>query len=252
MDNSPQNNDVIDVDPAPLAPVEGNQPAPLALIERMMLNPEVDAEKLQQLLNVQEQWEAGEARKAFARALAKFQAECPPVFKGKTVKGRINYNYAAKQDIERTIRPHMASNGLAVSIYRSQMIDGKLVIEGSITHRDGHSQPIGGEVSIDRSMSCNDTQKVGSASSYAWRYIVCPALGISLSDERDDDGHLAGTGALISEEQAQELFELISASETDEKKFLAFYQVEKLEELPASKFTHAKKMLQKKLQGGGA
>ena len=55
---------------------------PLAIIAAATADPNVDADKLEKLLAVQQQWDAGEARKAYARAMGQFQARMPIIEKG--------------------------------------------------------------------------------------------------------------------------------------------------------------------------
>ncbi len=229
-----------------LAPAEPAPVSALELIRDVAMDPNADPQKLQKLLDVQQQWEANEARKAFSAALVDFQSTCPPVYKGREVSGR--FNYAGKSDIERHIKPYLGQCGLSVSIYKSRIEDQRLIVEGAIAHRSGHSQDISGEVRIDGKMSCNDTQKIGSASSYAWRYVVCPALGISLTDDADDDGGAAGAGDPITDEQYERLEYLIGETGADREGFKKFYGIELLEMLPQSKYGQAESQLMRKLK----
>lgn len=181
---------------------EVNPQNSLALIASALKDPDCDPAKLQQLLVVKKEWETDEARKSFAVAFVNFQAACPTVKKGRIMRDTIAF--AGKADIEKVIKPVLAEHGLSVSITKSKIENGNLSIEGFILHRDGHMQPLQGEVVVDKKMSANDTQKIGSAMSYAWRYMICPALNITLDDQVDDDGQSAG-GGLITQDQADEI-----------------------------------------------
>ena len=208
--------------------------AALSLIEKSLENPEITPEKLSQLLAVKKEWEADEARKSFSRAMSDFQAECPAILKGRDM-GR-GILYAGKSDIEKTIKPILKQCGLSIMLTHNSIKDGVLTVEGQILHRDGHCSPIRGEVSIDSKMSVNDTQKVGSAISYAWRYIVCPAMGISLTDDTDDDGESAGS-ATIDDDQILDIEQYLGQLPAEiRKKVLGLCKVGSVEEIPLNMF----------------
>ena len=187
----------------------------LALIRSALENPDIDADKLQQLLIVKKEWEADEARKSYAIALVEFQANCPTVKKSKVMRG--NITFAGKADIERVIKPVLAQHGLAISILDSTIENGQLNIKGCIMHKDGHVQNLSGSVTVDKNMSANDTQKIGSAMSYAWRYMICPALNITLDDQVDDDG-AGASGSLITEDQVDEIEKYLGNMDASKRK----------------------------------
>jgi len=88
------------------------QRAPLEAIMAAMANPDVDADKLGKLLDVQERWEANGARKAYTAAMVSFQTRAPVISKGDTANGK---PYARMDRIWREIRPLLTTCGLAVS-----------------------------------------------------------------------------------------------------------------------------------------
>lgn len=168
---------------------------PMDLIYSMVQHG-VDAEQLDKMLTLQERWEANEARKAFAAAMADFQARCPTIFKARRAD---RYNYAPLDEILRTIRPHLEACGLSVRF--STRLDGQIITTiCTVSHRDGHSEISEFAAPVDPNMKVNETQKVGSANSYAKRYALSNALGLVASDE-DDDGYSAGS-VCITDQQA--------------------------------------------------
>ena len=70
-----------------------------------------DPAYLRELLQVREQWEAGEARKLYSQAIADFQSRCPIIQKGDKAH---NKQYAAMDRIWRTIRPLLDETGLSI------------------------------------------------------------------------------------------------------------------------------------------
>lgn len=220
------------------------QPPPaLALIQNALDN-KVDPESLEKLLNIKQQWEADEARKAFARAMASFQARCPIIKKAREVQGKkMSYYYAGFDDIMRKIRTLLSETGLSITFSCDASTDQSIHIVATILHRDGHF--------IESKFNCpipdmyvNDSQRAGSALSYAKRYALCAALNIVVSDE-DDDGDRANT---INIAQMEALQTWIKESDADVVKFCQNYHIQSLDELPAHKFEHAKGLLQKKIK----
>jgi len=200
----------------------------------------VDADQLDKLLTLQERYEANQARKAFAAAMADFQARCPTVMKSRKAD---RYNYAPLDEILRTIRPHMEACGLAVRF--STRTDGPVITAlCTVSHRDGHSETSEFAAPVDSAMKVNETQRMGSANSYARRYALMNALNLVASME-DDDGYAAGT-QYITDEQAAKIREHIEALSIDEAAFLKYLGCAEVEEIPAAKHAAALKAIERK------
>jgi len=96
----------------------------------------------------------------------------------------------------------------------------------------------------------NDMQGYGSAVTYGRRYGLMAMAGIA---PEDDDGNAAGKAAPkvqppapISEQQFQEMKDLIFDTETDETKFCAYWNVDDLTQMNAKQAADAIAMLKKK------
>ena len=82
------------------------------------------------------------------------------------------------------------------------------------------------------------------------RYTLKAALGLSASE--DDDGRaFSNASGVISDEQHEELRNLISATDTDIGKFLQFARAESLSDVEAKDFPRLKSMLMKKKREAG-
>jgi len=144
----------------------------------------IGADELGKLMDLQDRYEANQARRAFTSAMADFQARCPTILKSKRAD---RYNYAPLDEILRTIRPHLEQCGLSVRFNTST--DGSTIkAVCHISHRDGHTETSEFSAPVDPAMKVNDTQKAGSANSYAKRYALCNALNL-VGSEFDDDGY---------------------------------------------------------------
>ena len=200
-----------------------------------------DPAYLRELLQVREQWEAGEARKLYSQAISDFQSRCPIIEKGDKAH---NKAYAAMDRIWRTIRPLLDETGLSIVWTVNTLTDYGLHIEGEIRHRAGHSVAISYDLPMpDKVTGQNAAQQMGSASSYAKRYATCAALGIVTGE--DDDGLAAGT-AYVTKEQADELVAILETLKDRDKALsdlLEYGQCDSVSDLPAAKFNLGRKAL---------
>ena len=219
----------------------------LSIIQQAATQPDFDVAKMQQLMELKRDWDRDRAAEVFASALTSFQAKCPVIGKYRTAKivsktgGSYEYKFAGYEDVMKQVKPLLDENKIAVSFSTSATDKG---IVATCTLRVGtHSEKCTLEVPIP-AMNVNDTQKYGAALSYAKRYCLCAALNIVVGDE-DDDGSTLGV-QYITDEQAIQLQEWIDSTGADKAKFLAFLKVERLADLPASKFANAMEAIQKK------
>lgn len=187
------------VEPAPPAPrpAQVQDVTPLTMLAGA-LEAGHDVTKLERLFDLAERHEANEARKQFAAALSDFQAECPPIVESKlatvTMKGggAYSYSYADLDIIMKTIRPLLGKFGLSVRYDAETSDDGQRIRSTCyVMHRGGHQETTTFVVPVDEAMKVNDSQKMGSANSYACRYNVVNALGLTTGED-DDGGSLHG------------------------------------------------------------
>lgn len=165
----------------------------VSMIERLVLNPDADLDKLERMLALKRDHERDNARVSFARALSAARAEIPPIMKDATVdfttsKGRTNYRHETLAGIAKVIDPILSHHGLSYR-FRTDQSQGGVKVTCVIAHADGHSEETSLQCAPDGSGSKNPFQAVGSAVTYLQRYTLKAALG--LSAEVDDDGQSA-------------------------------------------------------------
>ena len=203
-----------------------------------------DPAYLRELLQVREQWEAGEARKQYSQAIADFQSRCPIIEKGDKAH---NKAYAAMDRIWRAIRPLLDETGLSIVWTVNQLTEYGLHIEGEIRHKAGHSVPISYDLPMpDKVTGQNAAQQMGSATTYGRRYALCAALGIVTGE--DDDGLAAGT-SYVTKEQADELLAILDGLKDRAGSLadmLEYAQCDSVADIPAAKFIPCKKALLQK------
>lgn len=153
----------------------------------------LDVEALGKLMDLQERWQANQARKLFFEAFTEFQAKCPDIRKTKEVRFKESdikpqYHYAPLADITRQIGPMLKANQLS---YRWEITDNSEEIKVTclVSHVDGHTERTTMSAKADTSGSKNAIQARGSAIEYLKRYTLIGALGISTADS-DIDGRM--------------------------------------------------------------
>jgi hypothetical protein len=156
-----------------------------------------DIQKLQQLMELQERWEANQARKAFEASMSQAKAEIKPIIKNREVDfqskregaGRTNYEYEDYAAVAEHVDPILAKYGLNCR-HRPKQDGNKLTIICKLAHRDGHFEETELTVTNDESGNKNSIQSIGSAATYLQRYTLKLALG--LAAKKDDDGRATG------------------------------------------------------------
>lgn len=223
----------------------------IQVIERAALNPNVDIDKMERLLAMQERVMERNAKAAFTSSLAEMQPLLPVIDergkistdKGKTVQS----TYAKWEDINEAIRPLLASHGFALS-FRVNRTDAIVAVTGVLSHREGHSEETTIDLSVDSSGNKNGVQAVGSSISYGKRYAAISLLNITsrAPQDRDDDGNAAGRGDLINEHEVGELVALMEEVGADRDRFLNFLRVDTLAHLPRKRLAEATRALEAK------
>ncbi len=169
--------------PAPAAP------NPLAMLAGA-LERGIDPDKLEKMFDLAERHEQKEARRAHFAALAAFQADCPQIVKNKVANVRTksgaayDYAYSDLDNIMSQIRPLLGRHGLSVT-FDAEFEDRAIVSVCYIAHAGGHVEARRFRCPIDFDASMNDSQKMGSANSYANRYNVVNALGLTTGEDDD-------------------------------------------------------------------
>lgn len=152
-------------------------------------------DKMEQLMALQERWEANEAKKAFVQAMVEFKAEPITIGKHKrvsfqTAKGKTEYDHAELVDVTEAIVPRLAKHGLSHDWSVSQE-GARITVTCTITHRLGHSKSVSMSAPADDSGGKNSIQAIASAKTYLERYTLLAITG-SATGGQDDDG--AGYG----------------------------------------------------------
>lgn len=216
----------------------------------------IEPDQLRQLMDLNDRWEATQARKAFDSAIAEAKAEIKPILKNRQVDfanrnagGRTQYAYEDLAAIADHVDPILSKFGLSYR-HRPRQEGTTLFVTCILSHRDGHSEETTLFAPYDTSGNKNPAQAIASAGTFLQRYTLKMALGLAAA--HDDDGRSAGAPPpeLIGPGQLRELKALIEEHRIDLPRFLASIKAESLEAIPAEAFETVKAHMLSKRQRG--
>lgn len=150
-------------------------------------------DQLDRMMDLQDRWEANEARKAFVSDMAAFKKNPPEILKDKhvsftTQKGTTAYDHATIGNVCDQIIKAAADHGFSHRWVPSRGEHGELIITCEVTHRLGHVELTTLEGPRDDSGTKNVLQANQSTRTYLQRHSLLMAFGFATKDQPDDDG----------------------------------------------------------------
>lgn len=152
----------------------------------------IPLDQIKEMMAIQREWEADEARKAFNEAFAAFKAEAVEVIKRKQVdfatqKGRTQYKHAELSDVVEAVGPALSRHGFSWS-WTPEQKDGRIHITCTLLHRLGHEKSVTLNAAADDSGGKNTIQAIVSTTTYLERHTLKAVCGISEKGD-DNDGN---------------------------------------------------------------
>lgn len=244
--------DLIELDPAPLAPTHETQAlaptnpiAPLlsAVVAKGITSENVEA--LSKLADLYSRMEAQRAEREFAAAFARLQASIPAIEATRAVpdrNGAVRFTFAPYEEIMRAVQPVLAEHGFSLSFNMEQ--DGaRLIAACTLTHSGGFSRTNRFGVRIGNGPpQTNEAQADGSARSYAKRYALCDCLNIII--DRDSDAR--SEGDVIDPATATKLEEAVRQLVLDPAKVLKLADAPSFDQIREAKLPVIEKILAEK------
>lgn len=236
----------------PAVPAVSESAAIIQVIERAAMNPNVDIDKMERLLQMQERIMERQAKAAYDAAYADMQNDLPEIVERGGIKdrnGNVQSKYALWEDINEAIKPVLAKHGFGIS-FRTGQHDGRIVVTGVLSHRDGHREETTMELPTDTSGSKNAVQAVGSSTSYGKRYTAQALLNLTSRGE-DDDGQAAGAKAdndpTITEAQTKIIQELIEQAKLSSDGFCKRWKIQSVTEVKAKSYNEVVQSLRARI-----
>lgn len=227
----------------------------LAIISQAACNPDCDVQKMQALLNMQQQVVEGQARQEFSRAMTAASNEIQPIFKaGKASLGnKGGYSYAKWDDMDKAIRPILQKHGLRLSFTTaSSGVQGHKTIIGIVTHENGHNERAEMDLPIDTGPGRSAIQAIGSTISYGKRYCAEMLLNIVRTDDNDGAAIPKKNVETISPEQKDNIVRRLENLQIGPDQILAYFGITSIDLIPADKAGYVMRYLDNVAQKKGA
>lgn len=233
-------------------PAQTETAAIISMIERTVRDVSIPIDRLEKMLELRDRIEGRNAERAFDAAMTAAQSEMRPVAKDSS-NPQTRSKYASYNALDSALRPTYTHHGFSLSFNTGTATENEIEIICDVAHRDGHKRPYKIPMPRDgKGAKGNDvmtkTHATGSATTYGRRYLLQMIFNIVTGD---DDGNAASgltsrTDGTVSEEQVLRIQSLIVEVGADIPRFLKFFKVETVEDLPASQFATAVQMLNRK------
>lgn len=209
------------------------------------------AETIERLTRLRVELQDREDRRELFAAVARFQGECPEIPKSSTAKitgtaGNFEYSYADIEQIAAVIAEPLRRCGLSYSWdARSNEAGTRLAVTCTLRHANGQGVSSTFDVPTESRAGMSPQQKFSAAQMFGRRKSLEQVLGLVAVDApsmvaADHDP------TPISEEQVATLHALRDEVKADGAKFLAYFKIERLEDLPARRYREAVAMLEQK------
>ena len=197
----------------PRALVAVQQPQPnLSLIEKALAAGVTDADYLAKMVDLQQQQEERSAQAEYNRAMNAAQREMPAVTKDSENKFN-QTKYASLEAVMRAIQPVYVKNGFALSFGQEPLDarEGWMRVFVDVCHVEGHTRRYFGDFPLDSAGAKGGSNKtaiqaVGSAFSYARRYLLGLVFNLVFTNEDNDGQPLAAEPTRKGAEAAKGLW----------------------------------------------
>jgi ERF superfamily protein len=228
---------------APTAAIQVMHPVVQAGLQHLGATP--DPATLRELLAVQREWEQGEAKKAFTRALAALKRDLPTVIARDSVvdftsaKGRTHYRHTSLAAVMDAVTGPLTQHGFSLSWHPATTGTGtgtQVTVSCKLVHAEGHFEETSISAPVDTSGSKSPAQGVASTITLLSRYTALSLLGIATADMPEprggDDEPKQPTNAVDAERNLRAMGRLAKLGKTRE-------QAEEFVGRPVSEWTDA-------------
>lgn len=151
-------------------------------------------EELRELMALEREWRADQAKQAYAEDFALFKAEAVEILKRKRVffeskrtETTTDYKHAELSDVVEAVAPALSKHGFSWGWKVKSQARDWIVVECTLRHRLGHSEAVEMGGPPDNSGNKNPLQQIASTKTYLERYTLKAICGVAEKGD-DDDG----------------------------------------------------------------
>ncbi len=185
--------------------------SPMEIIQLAVMRPDFDVEKLKELVALQKEFQAEQAKREFAVAMNKAQSEMKAVIRDKQ-NDHTKKMYPTLDAVSTTIKPTYTANGFSLTFGEAESpLDKHCRMCVTIQHVGGHSEERHVDLPISESgtggkQMLTPIHAKGAWSTYAQRYLTCMVFSVTIADQ-DTDGN---TKDVISESAVETLNDMLA------------------------------------------
>lgn len=228
---------------AELPATQGEAPI-LSMLQRIMTDPSLAMERVNQAFDFYQRVRAEEASRAFLEAKVAFKAVAPAITKDKTNK-QYDSTYASIGNVVNKGNEALSKHGLDASWDIDQTAGIKVTC--ILKHVLGHSERVSLTGPPDVSGAKNPLQQIKSTLTYLKLATFEAVTGIATKEGNvDDDGNASGMAPTVSAEQLEILQTKIKAVGADTKRFCIHMKVPALGAIKAGDYERAIEALEAK------
>jgi hypothetical protein len=229
--------------------IRKTEPTVLEVIQALATDERVSVEKLAGLMELQVRMEARNAEREFNMDLAAAMAEMPTIRKNavKDMGAKGSIPYATYEKLDKTIRPIERKYGFCRIFTTAPLEKPGTLMTCKLLHRGGHSISSTRYQPPDPGPGRNETQAIGSADSYARRYLTL-ALWNLVTIGADDDANSVDTLTATQLESITDMVNDCDLTAARLAKFLELMHATSLDTIKRHEFDRAMETLRKALR----
>lgn len=186
-------------------------------------------------------------------ALWTLQGEITDPVKNKDGHG---YKYADLGQVLKILRPHLKANGLSFSqMLCTPISDDKIAIETILMHKSGQWISSVMEMQINEPIinqygktKTNKAQSVGTVITYAKRYALTAAFGISADEDTDADQSGANSNKKATSLQVETLLKVYNNDKTRIESLMKWAGIQNINDISSEQYFKAMESINKKIQ----
>jgi len=213
-----------------------------AMVERLSRNPDVDVQKLEQIVKMQEHILDRNAEQAFNAAMTRAQNRIELVVADSTNE-QTKSRYAQLKTVLIKAKPIYTEEGFSLMFYEGvtdKPNHKRICVD--VMHEQGHTKSRYVDLAIQTTGIAGKSMMTeihgeGSSFSYGRRYLTCMIFNIPTGD---DDGNAAGGAkqapVYLTQEQRELIKNRVEKLKLDKAVFLEFFEADDFEHLLAKDF----------------
>ena len=225
-------------------PAVSETTALISVIERAASNPNVDIEKMERLLAMQERIIDRNAKQEFSEAMNQVQTAIPPVI-ADSKNDQTKSMYASYEALDAVVRPIYTGHGFSPTFGTGESPkENSVRVTCDLLHSGGHERHYFFDMPADGKGAkggdvMTKTHAAGSAMSYGKRYLLIAMFNIPIKD-KDDDGNGASGDGPINEKVLAEIRAELDAVGADIPGFCRYMGITALTEIRRSQVGKAR------------